>query len=112
MLTLTPRVDYLVFPLMAKFRLSLGGVAPYLVAGPTVSLLLGYEGQEFEPVYKHLEKTDIGGSLGLGCEIPVSGRTMILAEARYSPSFSKAFSNENLTVKNSSFEILVGIAFQ
>lgn len=109
--TFTPRVDYVVIPLVAKARIPLSGFSPYLFAGPTLNVLLGYKGAEFEEVYKDLKKTEFGGSFGLGCEIPAWGETTILIEGSYSPSFSDAYANEFLTITNSAFEILIGIAF-
>jgi len=109
--TFTPRVDYIVIPLVAKARIPLDGFSPYVFAGPTLSLLLGYEGAEFEEVYKDLKTTEFGGSFGLGCEIPAWGESTILIEGSYGPSFSDAYANEFLTITNSAFEILIGIAF-
>jgi hypothetical protein len=115
-MTLSPRVDYLVFPLMAKGRLELGGVAPYIIAGPSLNVLLGYSGAEFETVLKDFKRVEFGGTAGLGCEIALQGSVRMLAEVRYSPSFTDAYESDTpspvtLRVRNSAAEFLLGVAF-
>jgi hypothetical protein len=74
-------------------------------------LLLSTKGEAVRPVFDNLKKSDIGISTGVGIEIPIAASAGLLAEFRYSPSFSDAFRNSALTVRNRSFEILLGAQF-
>lgn len=110
-MTSTPRVDYLSLPILLKLRLDLGVIAPYVVAGPRFDFLIGKSSEGYDLVYDHLKKNDMGASFGLGVELPTEIVAAFLAEIRYSPSFSKAYYNGMLTVKNQSIELLVGARF-
>jgi hypothetical protein len=101
-----PRLDYLAIPLLAKFRMESGAISPYIFAGPRIDVLLGKDDISLEYV-----RSDFGATLGIGAEFSVMAAPSFLIEGRYSPSFRHAFENENVTVTNKSFEILVGAMF-
>jgi hypothetical protein len=67
------------------------------------------EDQGVNAVFDKLKTTGTGATFGAGVEIPSAIVTSLLAEFRYSPSFDNAYVNNHLTVKNHSFEILVGV---
>jgi hypothetical protein len=108
-ITLKPRVDYLSVPVLAKLRFDLGKVFPYLLAGPRFDFLISKNPDGFQAVIDNFKNIDFGISLGAGFEVPLKFIKSVLAEFRYSPSFTEAYSGSSLTVKNQSFEILIGI---
>jgi len=99
------RVDYLSVPLLAKLQLMNGTAIPYACAGPRFDFLLEKQ-QSLD-----YSSTDVGLSLGAGLQVLFFSTPQLLIEGRFSPSFTDAFHNPNLTVKNESFEILVGASF-
>jgi hypothetical protein len=108
-ITESPRVDYLSIPVLAKVRLSFPAITPYLIAGPRADLLLSKKGDGFDPVVDNFKSTDVGGTLGLGVELHTLLPVGLLAEIRYNPSFRDAYKNEFLSVRNHSFDFLVGL---
>jgi hypothetical protein len=107
--TLRPRADYLSIPLLAKVRFETGVIDPFFYAGPNFDILLGSKAEGVNAVFDKLKATGTGATFGAGVEIPSAIVTSLLAEFRYSPSFDNAYVNNHLTVKNHSFEILVGV---
>lgn len=108
--TLKPRVDYLSFPVLAKFNLPIF-LSPYIIAGPRFDIRLGRKSEGFQAVFDELKKVDVGGTLGFGIESPKLNTVNLLAEFRFSPSFTRAFENQLLNVKNKSIEFLTGLSF-
>jgi hypothetical protein len=108
-ITMSPRVDYLSVPLLAKLRLPSPIITPYLIAGPRVDLLLFKRADGFEAVIDKFESTDFGGTIGLGVELHTLLPVGLLAELRYNPSFRDSFKDEFLSVRNHSFDFLLGL---
>jgi hypothetical protein len=108
-ITESPKVDYLSVPVLAKVRLSFPAITPYLIAGPRADLLLSKKGDGFDAVVDKFKSTDVGGTFGLGVELHTLLPVGLLAEIRYNPSFRDAFKNEFLSVRNHSFDFLVGL---
>ncbi|MBA4313118.1 MAG: hypothetical protein C0417_10870 [Chlorobiaceae bacterium] len=104
-----PRVDYLSLPLLAKIRYNVETVSPYILIGPRFDFLIGKEPDGYEIIYNKFKKNDMGISVGVGIEIPTSTIQAVLFEFKYSPTFNNSYSNDILTIKNQSFELLVGI---
>ncbi len=107
------RLDYLSIPVLAKLRLPARSFSPYLLAGPRLDVLVGRAAHEpgLDSVYGELRRTDLGASFGVGVELASPALPGILAELRWSPSFTRAFNNGLLVVRNRSFEILAGVRF-
>lgn len=108
-ITRSPKVDYLSMPVLAKLRLPSPVITPYLIAGPRVDVLVSRRGDGFEAVVDKFESTDIGGTFGVGIELHTLLPIGLLAELRYNPSFRDAFNNNLLTVRNRSFDFLLGL---
>jgi len=109
-LEISPRVDYLSFPLLLKVDLPLF-LSPYLLAGPRLDLRIGQKPEGYQAVLDDLERLDTGVTVGVGIEpLPLSPANIVV-EIRYSPGFREIFDNGNLTVKNKSLEFLVGVGF-
>lgn len=108
-ISLSPRVDYLSIPILAKLRLKSPFFTPYLIAGPRVDLLVYKKGDGFDPVIDQFKSTDVGGTVGVGSEFNTPLAIGILAEIRYNASFRDSFKNEFLSVRNHSFDFLLGL---
>jgi len=108
--TQTPRVDYVSFPILAKISLPTT-FSPYVIGGPRFDILITQNGDGYDPVYDDLNTFDFGATIGLGVESPRLASFNILAEIRYSPSFTDAFESSTLKVKNESIEFLTGVRF-
>jgi hypothetical protein len=108
-ITQSPKVDYLSIPVLAKVRLPFPAISPYLIAGPRADLLLSKKGDGYDAVVDNFKTTEVGGTFGLGVEVHTLLPVGLLAEIRYNPSFRDAFKNEFLSVRNHSFDFLVGL---
>lgn len=104
-----PRVDYLSIPVLAKIRFGQQKVAPYLLAGPRCDFLIHRESKGYHEVIDAFEDVDFGASFGAGVEAALPPIPGILAEVRWSPSFTHAYDTSLLTVTNRSVEFLVGV---
>jgi hypothetical protein len=111
-ITFRPRVDYLSLPILAKIRFDVGFFTPYVFAGPRVDFLLTNTDDGFGLVLDKFKKTDVGVSIGMGVELPLSFVSHLLAEFRFSPSLTEAFKNGSLKVKNQSIELFLGVELQ
>ena len=69
--TVSNRLDYLSLPVLAKGRIDLKSLTPYVLAGIRFDHMLGYEseGDIFNQVFDAFDPTTIGGSVGAGVEI-------------------------------------------
>ncbi len=107
------RVDYLSIPLLAKITIPNLIISPYLIAGPRLDIILGYDSEPVDDsiIYDNFESYDLGADFGIGVETNLILPVHILAELRFSPSFSNAYETDLLKVKNQALELLVGIKF-
>ncbi len=110
-ITFNNRVDYLEFDVFGKFVHNFNNSSLYIILGPRIDILLGYDSKFFGNLYDDFERLDFGGSFGLGYEFILWESINFLSEMRYSPSFTNSYETNSLTVKNNSFEILTGIKF-
>ncbi len=109
-IVLSPRLDYLSIPILAKLRLDFAGFSPYLLLGPRLDILLGSKTDGFGVVIDNFETSEFGGTIGVGFEITQLSDVRMGAEFRYSPSFQDGFSSHFTEVRNRSMEILLIIA--
>lgn len=105
-ITIRTRLDYLSVPILARVRFETSEVTPYVYLGPRIDFLFGGNDNSLD-----YSSTDIGASFGGGIQFSVTSSPQFQIEARFSPSFTNAFENQNLTVKNKSVEILIGVIF-
>jgi len=103
----TPRLDYLSIPLLVKFRFATPVCSAYLVVGPRIDFFLSRHGTDWLVMTNDYQKINFGGTYGIGLEqfslVPFN----IGAEFRYSPSYQKSYTANNLTVNNQSMEFLL-----
>jgi hypothetical protein len=102
------RINYLSIPLLAKIRMNLGLVMPYIFAGPRFDYYLSSSGTSLSSDFN---KLDVGGTFGVGIELPSFLPIQVSAEARYSPNFQNSYSVQSVTVKNRSMEFLLVLSF-
>lgn len=108
-ITKRPKVDYLSIPLLAKLKLPLSGFVPYLIAGPRFDVLLSTSADGYGAVVDKFKTSEFGATVGAGVELTVLPAIGLLAEFRYNPSVTDAFSTNFVTVRNRSFDFLVGV---
>ncbi len=109
-LTLSPRVDYLSMPLLAKCRLDLESSSIYVLAGPRLDIFLSTKDVGFGDVLKKFRSNEFGFTMGVGCEAAKIGPLTLGLEARYSPTLQDSYSTNLLAVRNQSFEMLLVIS--
>ena len=106
------RLDYLSVSALGKYPFSMPVVKPYLLAGPRLDFLLGYNAEEgWDIVFDEFESVEYGADLGVGTEVHLINLPVLLAEFRYNLYFGKAYETNLAESKNRSFEILLGIKF-
>jgi hypothetical protein len=66
-------------------------------------------GDGFDQVIDRFKSTDVGGTIGVGVEIHTLLPVGLLAELRYNPSFRDSYKDKFLTVRNRSFDFLMGL---
>jgi hypothetical protein len=98
---------------LAKLTLPVEPINPYLLIGPRIDFLLGYQSDEnvFNAVYDDFSKTMTGASFAVGVDLKTLLPVAILVEARYNVDFKDSYSTQYLKVRNNSFDIWVGAAF-
>jgi len=105
---LKPHIDYLRVAFLMKVRAGREGFVPYAGLGPRFDFILARYA-EGPPVFDPFKKADIGISLALGVEIAPRRHPLFSVEARWSPTFSKAYSNSILTIKNDTVDLLCAL---
>ncbi len=111
MWSLSPRIDYLSIPLLAKIRYETPIISLYGIGGPRLDILTGHNNEASGAVFNELRSSEYGFTLGAGIDLPLLTFYKIGCEIRRSYSSQKSFSNQVLTVKNSSTEFLLTIGF-
>ena len=94
---------------LARFRAQKGALTPYLLLGPRLDLLLGYQTDSPYPLGDQSELL-VGLTGGLGFEYSV-GRAGLFAEFQYQPDLSPVTNQEPLLVNNNALLATVGIRF-
>jgi|WetSurMetagenome_2_1015567.scaffolds.fasta_scaffold441284_1 hypothetical protein len=111
--TVFSRVDYISIPILLKFRLQYSLITPYLLAGPRLDILAGYQSPDgvFNSVYDKFKHTTLGGSVAVGVQIQSLLPVTILTEARFNLDFEDSYETNLLKVRNNSFDFWLGVAF-
>ena len=109
--TLSPRVDYLSIPIVAKCRLDLAGSSLYAFAGPRVDFLVGSNDEGFGAVLDKFKSTEYGATMGLGVEAIRLGSVGLGAQFRYSPTLQDSYATNLLSVRNRSLEMLIVVSY-
>ena len=102
------RCDYLSLPVMAKLRLETGVATPYIAVGPRFEFLIS---NPSSVVFDNFKKFEFAATAAAGVEIDAGFTPKLLCEVSYTMGLADSFKNDNLTVKNRSLSLLVGVQF-
>lgn len=113
------KVNYLEIPILFTYTIATGKgqIQPYLLAGPSVGILLSAKftdinGNETD-VKSTTKSTNFSAMFGAGAKMPV-GKNTVFLEARYSLGLSNVNDNPNnttQTIKGRGVQIFAGITF-
>jgi hypothetical protein len=92
--------------IMPKLRLEYETLAPFVALGPSLEFLISQP-----PIHTQFRTYELAISVAAGVEVSLGLGPKILAEARYTPSVTKAYSTERVTVQNSVAQFLLGLSF-
>ena len=105
--SVSPQLDYLSIPLLAKIRFDVQSISIYALLGACVDFLLSSSGHEgFEYIFDKLNKSEYGGTVGAGITFSFVRSLNFGAEFRYSPSFDNVLTSDNRAIRNTSMELL------
>jgi opacity protein-like surface antigen len=107
--TFSPRIDYISIPILAKLRLPLPMVTPYLVIGPRFDFLISKKADGFDATINNFDKMDYGLTVGAGVELNSLFPFGLLAEFRYNPNSYDSYNSQYLSVRNRSMDFFVGV---
>lgn len=102
------RIDYLNISLLAKAKINLGIVKPYLFAGPRIDYELNKSSNISNNVYYDFEKYLVGLKVGIGAELEIL-QIKLLGELLYDFGFGDLNKKQNVEVKVSSYDFRIGI---
>jgi opacity protein-like surface antigen len=96
-------------PILAKLRLPLRNVTPYVLIGPRFDFLISRSGGTLDATISQFDKMDYGLTLGAGVELNSIFPFGLLAEFRYNPNSYDSYKSQYQSVRNRSMDFLVGI---
>ena len=107
------RFDYLSVPLLLKVAIPGRAMTPYVCGGPRVDFLLGHKSDmDFYPnYYDNFKKSVLGVSAGCGVELTSLVPVALLIEARYNFDLADSYNTQDLTIRNNSVDLWLGIGF-
>lgn len=111
--TVYSRLDYLSVPILGKATLQLGSLSPYVLAGPRVDFLLGYESDlnSYNTLFEKYDNTAFGATVGAGIQFDSILPLPVVLEARYNLDITKSFENAVVKASNNSVDLWLGVAF-
>lgn len=107
--TISPRIDYVSIPLLAKLKIPLTSLTPYILVGPRFDILISREPDGLDAVVNNFDKMDYGLTVGAGIELDSLFPFGILAEFRYNPNAYDSYQSGYQTIRNRSVDFLVGV---
>jgi hypothetical protein len=103
------RTDYLSLDLPLKMIATDGKIAPYLLLGPRIDLLVYGEQKRYLPINKELNKIGAGIVTAFGAEIHLSSKWNLFAEIEYNTTLTSAHQASYRETRNSLFALNTGI---
>jgi outer membrane protein W len=113
-------LDYLEFPLIARYFLTPGGkFRPNVFAGPSAALLLSVKNKtgdgDYTNVSSQMRNTyrnfDLGLTAGIGLNYLIGKETRLLFDARYLYGLSDINSIDRVSMQNRSIAFTLGLSF-
>jgi len=105
-----PRIDYLSFPVLLKFRHAMGGTDLYCFAGSRMDLIVGRNSYGEGLVFSDFRSPEFGLSYGIGVDHSIFSNMRFGGELRHSYSPQRAYDNGFVSVRNSSYELLMSLS--
>jgi hypothetical protein len=104
----TPKAAYVHIGLLVKMRSGRTGFVPFVVVGPRFDFLVG-RGDDPSHVFDNFKRSDIGASVGGGIDIVPRRSPILSLQARWSPSFSRAFTAPAVTIRNQAVDLILAV---
>lgn len=106
-----PSLVYVSMPILLKYHIDTESFEPYFFGGPSIDYLFHISSAGLLSVTEaHSEgDSDIGFVVGAGIRYSIPYIKNLLAEIRFNPSIITTYQSNTLTVRNSSFQFLLGI---
>lgn len=102
------RSHYMSFPVHGLLELGIGPVAGYLLAGPTVDILISSEcSAQFCQFIREERPTGVNVVVGLGAALDIPGDFRTYVELRLSEGLGDAYLADGATARNRTIEMLV-----
>lgn len=103
-------INYISAMIALKKRFAIASGSAYLLAGPRLDIRYGSGGHDaITVVYDDSKRIVAGLAGGVGWEIKLKRRKRLFFEAIYNYDLSDAYSGTELTIKNRSLSVLVGL---
>lgn len=106
---LDTRLDYASVAALAKLRRPTGAAVPYISGGPRVDFFLGGTPSGDGSLASSYAPAAVGGTIGVGVEIPQALPVALFVEARYNIDISNALPDVPRDAYNNAFDLLVGV---
>lgn len=103
------RFDYLSFAAHAKLRAPGGVVAPYVIGGPRLDVLLGGSPGGEGSIVSYYSPTAFGITAGVGAETTELLPVVVFGEIRYNVDFTNSLPDVPRDMYNNAFDVLVGV---
>ncbi len=109
-ISFTNELDYISLSALAKFTHSMEIFSPYLIIGPQFNLLINKNPDTgWDVVFDKFRETNIGISAGGGIELGKLLPSPVFIEYRYERDLQDNYEPDNITIKNYSHVVLIGI---
>ncbi|MCB0743616.1 MAG: outer membrane beta-barrel protein [Ignavibacteriae bacterium] len=103
-------LDYFTISALAKFKYDLQLISPYIIIGPQFNLLINKDIQQgWEVIFDKYKSSNINFSIGVGTEFKEIITFPVILEYRYEGDIINNYELSNISIKNYSHVILLGI---
>lgn len=103
------RFDYLSLAAHAKVRWPSAPLAPYVLGGPRLDILLGGDPDGEGSLASSYSSTAVGGTFGAGVEISRNLPVALFAEIRYSFDVTNSLPDVPRDAYNNAFDVILGL---
>jgi len=104
------KIHYLNLSVLAKAKLNLNFITPYILAGPTYGFEISKSVNDESNFYDDFNKSQFGIKFGVGSEFQVS-TINFLAEFSFNKSLNSLYKNDNVEVISYFYDFRVGVLF-
>ncbi|NNG26556.1 MAG: PorT family protein [Ignavibacteriaceae bacterium] len=104
------KINYIDLTVLAKAKLNLNFITPYIIAGPTYGFEISKSVNDESNFYDDFNKSQFGIKFGVGSEFQVI-TINLLAEFSYNKILNSIYKNENVDVTSYFYDFRVGVLF-